>query len=236
MRLPPLPEVLNRCAVAFAMVEAAYLGDERTGAELIQPLRDLGPQIDTFATIPAPALARLHMDPSSRSLDKATARSSPTPQPLRSTPWWRWPGRPPRRRCPSSRSATSAARWPTAPGGALPKIDANYLVFAGGFAPTPEAVDAVRAQAQALGTPSPPGTPLRLLQLRRNSRRRRRRAPARLLLAPAADQGYLRPRPDDHLHAPRLALQGPHVSANDARILTEAGACLAVGLTLFPGP
>jgi len=45
------------------MVEAAYLGDAGTGAELIEPLRRLGPQLDTFAVIPPSALGQLHIDP-----------------------------------------------------------------------------------------------------------------------------------------------------------------------------
>src|ERR1700722_19116970 len=64
LRLPPLPEVPEPLrGRAFALVEAAYLGDAGTGAALIQPLRRLGPELDTFATIPAAALAQLHMDP-----------------------------------------------------------------------------------------------------------------------------------------------------------------------------
>jgi hypothetical protein len=39
---------------------------------------------------------------------------------------------------------------PAPGGGAQPQIDANYVMFTGGFAPTPEAGDTVRAQAQAV--------------------------------------------------------------------------------------
>jgi hypothetical protein len=39
---------------------------------------------------------------------------------------------------------------PAPSGGAQPMIDAKYLVFAGGFTPTPEAVDVVHAQVQAI--------------------------------------------------------------------------------------
>ena len=64
LRLPPLPEVPEPLrGRAFVKVEAAYLGDAGTGAELTQPLRRLGPELDTFAMIPAPALGQLHMDP-----------------------------------------------------------------------------------------------------------------------------------------------------------------------------
>jgi hypothetical protein len=43
-----------------------------------------------------------------------------------------------------------ALACPVPGGGAQPEIDANYVVFTGGFTPTPEAGDTVRAQAQAV--------------------------------------------------------------------------------------
>ena len=39
------------------------LGDEASGSEQLAPLRDLGPELDTFAMIAPPGLAALHMDP-----------------------------------------------------------------------------------------------------------------------------------------------------------------------------
>jgi hypothetical protein len=45
------------------VVEAAYLGAEESGGELLQPLRDLAPELDTFAPAPPAALGHLHMDP-----------------------------------------------------------------------------------------------------------------------------------------------------------------------------
>lgn len=45
------------------LAEAAYIGTEADGAELLRPLRELEPQIDTFAMVQPPALAGLHMDP-----------------------------------------------------------------------------------------------------------------------------------------------------------------------------
>jgi FAD binding domain len=63
--LPPLPELPEPLrGRAFATLEAACLGDAGTGAELIGPLRRLGPELDTFAMIPASALGQLNMDPS----------------------------------------------------------------------------------------------------------------------------------------------------------------------------
>jgi hypothetical protein len=61
---PPLPEVPEPLrGRRFVIVEAMYLGHESEGAELLAPIRGLGPEIDTFATVPATALSHLHMDP-----------------------------------------------------------------------------------------------------------------------------------------------------------------------------
>ena len=59
--IPEMPELLRGRQVV--VVEAAYLGDEASGRELLRPLTDLGPEIDTFAVVPARALTELHQDP-----------------------------------------------------------------------------------------------------------------------------------------------------------------------------
>jgi FAD/FMN-containing dehydrogenase len=64
MQFPPIPEVPEPFrGRAFAIVEAAYCGPEADGAALVQPLRGLGPEMDTLATIPVGGLGELHMDP-----------------------------------------------------------------------------------------------------------------------------------------------------------------------------
>jgi hypothetical protein len=64
MQFPPIPDIPEPLrGRSFAIVEAAYIGNETDGAELIEPLRALGPQLDTFATIPVETLDKLHMDP-----------------------------------------------------------------------------------------------------------------------------------------------------------------------------
>ena len=121
LRFPPLPEVPGPFrGRAFVIVEAACLGDADTGAELTGPLRRLGPELDTFAMIPAPALAQLNMDPGqpvpgvgdgafltdlpAAAVDALLTVAGPTPTP-------RWP---------ASRSATSAAHSPGPPPAAEP--------------------------------------------------------------------------------------------------------------------
>src|SRR4051812_1309627 len=64
LRVPPLPDIPEHLrGRELAVVEAAILLDEPEAAALIEPLRALGPDIDTLATVPAAALQHLHMDP-----------------------------------------------------------------------------------------------------------------------------------------------------------------------------
>src|SRR5947208_658080 len=64
LRVPPLPMVPEPVrGRQLAVVEAAYLGSEDAGRELLRPLRDLAPEMDTFAAVPPAALGHLHMDP-----------------------------------------------------------------------------------------------------------------------------------------------------------------------------
>src|SRR6476661_6729776 len=64
LQVPPLPEIPEPVrGRQLVVVEAAYLGAEEAGSELLRPLRDLGPELDTFAAVPPAALGHLHMDP-----------------------------------------------------------------------------------------------------------------------------------------------------------------------------
>ena len=65
---PPVPAARRSCPSAcaagkFAVVEAVFIGSETEGAELLAPLRALGPAMDTFAMVPPVGIAELHMDP-----------------------------------------------------------------------------------------------------------------------------------------------------------------------------
>ena len=48
LHLPPIPQVPEPFrGKSFGMVEAAFIGDEADGAELLRPLRELDPVMDT---------------------------------------------------------------------------------------------------------------------------------------------------------------------------------------------
>jgi FAD/FMN-containing dehydrogenase len=64
LQLPPLPELPAPIrGRKLVVIDGAILGDMRAAASMLGELRQLAPEIDTFAPAPAPALCRLHGDP-----------------------------------------------------------------------------------------------------------------------------------------------------------------------------
>ena len=152
LMLPPIPEIPEPLrGRKFVVVEAIHLGDAREGAELLAPLRELGPEMDTVATIPTSALSALHMDPEhpvpgagdgmllsdleSGTIDEiAGLGMSGALDALLSV---------------ELRQLGGAIGRPTPGQGAVGHFDAAYAMFAVGIAPVPPAKQAVMA---AVGT------------------------------------------------------------------------------------
>jgi hypothetical protein len=64
LQFPPLPEIPEPLrGNSFVVVEAFWLGGIAEGAALLEPLRALGPVMDTMAMIRMPELMATHMDP-----------------------------------------------------------------------------------------------------------------------------------------------------------------------------
>src|SRR3954452_18552675 len=64
MPSPPIPDVPAFArGRSYAVVMAAHLGSEAEGRALLRPLRDLGSEHDTFASVPPVVLGDLAMDP-----------------------------------------------------------------------------------------------------------------------------------------------------------------------------
>jgi FAD/FMN-containing dehydrogenase len=59
--VPFLPEQLR--GRSFVLVEAAFIGAESDGAALLEPLRSLGPEIDTVAIMSSSDISLVNMDP-----------------------------------------------------------------------------------------------------------------------------------------------------------------------------
>jgi hypothetical protein len=146
LNVPPLEEIPEPLrGRSFVLVEAAWLGDEASGAAQLAPLRELDPEMDTFATIPPPGLAALHMDPPepvpgagdgmmlgdfpAEAVDAVVGAAGPgTDSPVTSL---------------EVRHLGGAAGRPDSGHGALAALDARYGLFAVGMAPIPELKQAV---------------------------------------------------------------------------------------------
>jgi len=64
LNMPARPEVpAGLRGRSFLVVEAACLATQAEGIELLRPLRERGPEIDTFTMMPPTMLGSLHMDP-----------------------------------------------------------------------------------------------------------------------------------------------------------------------------
>jgi hypothetical protein len=153
MRFPDVPEVPEPLrGRGFALVEGAYLGEALAGAELLRPLRELGPELDTFASIPAPGLQALHMDPAGPvaaegdglllsdfagdTIDALLSLAGPSAEtPLLSV---------------EVRHLGGALGRPADPEAAQAKVHAQYLMFAAGHTPTAERGNEVRIHLNAL--------------------------------------------------------------------------------------
>ena len=137
--LPTAPEALR--GRAFAGVEAVCLTRPAEGAELMAPMRALGPEIDTFAPMPPDALARLHMDPRdpvAGVFDGLLLDDFP-PEAARAMVEAAGPGTDSPLVSVEVRHLGGAAARPGPGHGALERIDAPLVVLGTGAAPTPEA-------------------------------------------------------------------------------------------------
>jgi len=155
LQFPPIPNIPEPLrGKSFVVIEATYIGDEESGAELLRPLRELGPVMDTFATIPVEQLQELHMDPPAPvpghgdgmllndlpeyAIDQLVAvAGAESGSPLISV---------------EVRHLGGALARKSPGHGALASIDADFALFAVGVAPTPEAKAAAKAHVECVQT------------------------------------------------------------------------------------
>ncbi|HEY1370123.1 MAG TPA: FAD-binding oxidoreductase [Gaiellaceae bacterium] len=148
LQLPPIPEVPEFLrGRSFVVVEAAILADEAAGAELVRPLRELGPEIDTLAMIPATALKTLHMDPEQPvpGAGDGGMLSDFTPEAIDALVET-VPGSP--LLSVEVRHLRGALAKPSPEHGALASLEGGFLYFSVGIAPTPELKEAVERHAE----------------------------------------------------------------------------------------
>jgi len=123
---------------SFAVIEAAYLGTEADGVELIRPLRELRPELDTFTIVPPSALGHLHMErehPVARLADDGLVGALP-PEAIDDLVAVAGPGS-------GSPLATVELRHAT---GALETLERGYFTHAAGYPTDTASAAAIEAQ------------------------------------------------------------------------------------------
>jgi hypothetical protein len=175
LQLPPIPEIPEPFrGKSFVVVQAIYSGDDFDEAKrLIEPMRALGADIDTFDVMPVPALSRLHMDPEGptpgigdggtlRSLDDETIDAlidAVVGRPIVAA---------------EVRHLGGAVARPRAEHGAVASFDAPYLAFGVGLTPVPElrapVASAVHGFTEALAPWASEHTYLNFAEGRRDSK------------------------------------------------------------------
>jgi hypothetical protein len=142
--IPDVPEFLR--GKAMLTIDAACIGDQAAGEAAIAPLREIGePILDTFGQIPAPALCKIHMDPeqpvpglghhralrelSDEAIDAFVGVAGPdSGTPLLLT---------------ELRQLGGALGRPDPDGGALSRLDAEWVMYGVGMVMGPEMAEAV---------------------------------------------------------------------------------------------
>lgn len=141
LNLPDAPEVPGPVrGRPVVCLDGAVLGPEDRARKILDPLRRLRPEVDTFAQVPPWSLARLHMDP-----------EGPTPVVGDSTLLGRLPdgavdaflaqvgpGTEHSLLTAELRQLGGALSRRDAEGGAMNKLDGNFMLFGAAVADTPE--------------------------------------------------------------------------------------------------
>jgi FAD/FMN-containing dehydrogenase len=158
-QFPPIPELPEFLAgKSFTVVQAAYLGNERDGADLIRPLTDLGPDMNTFGMVEPSALSHLAMDPD-QPLPYASASrivSNATPATIDAFLDAAGPGSPSQLASAELRSMGGAlARRPDG-AGARATLPGDYIMFAVGAVMSPDGEAEVQGQAEGISTAMAP--------------------------------------------------------------------------------
>ena len=161
MQFPPLPTVPEPLRGRnVVMIDGAVLGDPGRANGLLRPLRDLSPELDTFATMPAADLRRLHGDPEEPTTAVSDHRMLTALPPDAVDAFVAAAG-------PGSGSPLTLAELRQLGGalerrperhGVLATLDAPFLSVAVAIAPDPDAAEAGAAAAQRLSAALEPWT------------------------------------------------------------------------------
>ena len=159
LNLPPLPELPETIrGRQLVVIDGAVLGSDERGAELIAGLRELKPELDTFGRMPASAMARLHMDPEgpTPSVGDSAVLGSLPESAVDAFLAELGPGSSSSLLAGELRQLGGQLSRPHVNGGALDRLDGEFLLFGAAIAATPEMgrqghADALRLTHEVMG-------------------------------------------------------------------------------------
>jgi hypothetical protein len=151
LHLPPLPEMPDFLrGRALVVIDGAIDAPTSQAEALLAPLRQLGPEIDIFGSIPTAALGQIHMDPPGPTpghgdgliLEDLTAETIETLLSIAG------PGVTTPLLAIDIRHLGGAVGRPDPKGGVVDHLPGRFLAFAVGVTPVPEAASAVEGAVQ----------------------------------------------------------------------------------------
>jgi FAD/FMN-containing dehydrogenase len=153
LNLPPMPELPEFLrGRQLVVIDGAVLAEDERAEEILADLRALGPEVDTFARVPAPSLVRLHMDPEGPTPGvSATSILSDLPEAgLESFLALTGRGSGSTLLAAELRQLGGALGRPAEGAGALPMLEGRFVLFGVAIAATPELGERGHADAVAL--------------------------------------------------------------------------------------
>lgn len=152
LRVPPLPDVPEFLrGKAFVGVDGAIAAEPQRAAELLAPIRRLGPAVDLFGPMPAAQLAAVHMDPPTPvpGAGQGLILDEMAPETIQALLSVAGPEADTALLAVDLRLLGGAVGRPVDGGGAVDHLPGKYLAFAVGITPTPPAHEAVRRDLRA---------------------------------------------------------------------------------------
>jgi FAD/FMN-containing dehydrogenase len=153
LNLPPLPEIPEPIrGRSLVVIDGAVLDTDERAEAILASLRALDPEMDTFARVPAAALVRLHMDPEgpTPATSSTSMLDSFPEEAIQAFLATAGPGSGTSLLMAELRQLGGALGRPHPGAGALPRLDAQFILFAGAIAATPEMEEQGYADALAL--------------------------------------------------------------------------------------
>ncbi|HEX6921498.1 MAG TPA: FAD-binding oxidoreductase [Actinomycetes bacterium] len=141
LQLPPIPDIPEPFrGRQIVVIDGAVLADDAEAEAILAPLRELGPEMDTFARVPSASLVRLHMDPEGPTpAVSASTMLGDLPQgAIDAVVATAGPGSGSSLLITELRQLGGALGRPHAGAGAVSRLDGSFVLFAASIAATPE--------------------------------------------------------------------------------------------------